>query len=402
MAPSWVERLTAHTRRLFPNADRRLFYAASNDNRNDPEWIYRIAGAMSSDDTAHALAFHLAFPRSTSVSLEAMTSLVHTVTGLRHIRLAFRTISDIHVDLVRRNSLTLESIHLSEIDSRHCLRLLIQQDAQGSNKPMVYPNVRTLEVGTDCLYYLNQRTLPLGVPFPSLVSLNCMHAYPFANDVLLRGNSTTLESISLCVDERTLGMFAKTDLFSDSNDNAYPVLRRVRIYSTDYSRYVLPADRMPDVLRMTLCVPEGVQCLELDALRGAAPDSVISAIHNAPISRRNLRVLGIPHIKFSLAGLVELVQMLPNIEHLAIALSVEEGLHSELHPASNDCRLSTLRLYFSANETDRQLFEQATRRLALLIPSLRRIITDRGDGGIAILKPADLALNPADPVDMIQ
>ncbi|KAJ1960376.1 hypothetical protein GGI12_003831 [Dipsacomyces acuminosporus] len=107
----------------------------------------------------------------------------------------------------------LEYLHVKFVRIQACAGII--QDGDG--KPVVYPRLQTLILDVLGAYdddELRFRELPRGAPFPSIRTLVCKYAYPFANNVLLRGCQTTLETLVLAVDPQTAGW-----LFPDSSSS---------------------------------------------------------------------------------------------------------------------------------------------------------------------------------------
>ncbi|KAJ2094917.1 hypothetical protein GGI09_005143, partial [Coemansia sp. S100] len=93
----------------------------------------------------------------------------------------------------------------------------------------MYPNLQYLGL-SDCIRNttdMNASSLNASnaIPFPVLRSANLYSLYPFANDVLFRGNTKTLEYLNFVIDKYAVTMFNKCKTFESKNK----VLRHVLI-----------------------------------------------------------------------------------------------------------------------------------------------------------------------------
>ncbi|KAJ1933365.1 hypothetical protein FBU59_006050 [Linderina macrospora] len=106
--------------------------------------------------------------------------------------------------LARRCSPTLESLTVRYIHIHNCIQLI--QDSH--ERTVEYPNLKHLELDALGAYEDNalaMRLAPAGIPFPSLQHLDCKSAYPFVNDVLLRGCHASLLKLAIAVDMTLAG-----------------------------------------------------------------------------------------------------------------------------------------------------------------------------------------------------
>ncbi|KAJ2845799.1 hypothetical protein IWW36_004637, partial [Coemansia brasiliensis] len=99
----------------------------------------------------------------------------------------------------RKHSATLVSLEINYIHVRDCTSVVL--DEQGCET--VYKQVEILKLDVLGAYdhaMLQQRTAPVGNPFPSLKYLNCGSVYPFTNDILLRCAQLTLAKLVISID----------------------------------------------------------------------------------------------------------------------------------------------------------------------------------------------------------
>ncbi|KAJ1963060.1 hypothetical protein GGI12_002270 [Dipsacomyces acuminosporus] len=369
-----VDRLCGRVLEMFPSAKEKLFSANIDNPFTSPEWIHRCLTRLARDAASQSYDFTL--PHGICVELPA------ELMGLRHILLNFRTINSHHIAIVRRNWQTLECVHLTKISPRQCLDLVL--DPEGVS--VQYPNLHTLDLSTGHFHDIYQRTSPSGCPFPVLAHINCENAFPFANDVLLRGNRMSLKTVAIDIDRNAWEMFANTDLLSGSGN--YPSLRQVTIYNSDSGKAAISSDRAAGWLSLAFSVPSNVCSLKIGALRRIAGSDILAAARVSRVSQ-NLRVLDIPHVHFTVSQAVELIAMLPAIRTLTIELlggsssrdqpltsGEVQMIHERYYPV--DTRLSALLFGRSNAENTEKHFDKAV-LLVSLIPSLRRVFTNEQD-----------------------
>ncbi|KAJ1955701.1 hypothetical protein EC988_001738 [Linderina pennispora] len=116
--------------------------------------------------------------------------------------------------LARRCASTLESLTARYIHIHDCIQLI--QDSHGRSTE--YPNLKHLVIDALGAYEDNAlatRLAPPGIPFPNLQHLGCKSAYPFANDVLLRGCHASLLKLEIAVDAALAGQLFPPDSSED-------------------------------------------------------------------------------------------------------------------------------------------------------------------------------------------
>ncbi|ORX69917.1 hypothetical protein DL89DRAFT_292612 [Linderina pennispora] len=125
-----VARFSAAITRLFPNVRDHLFYIGCYEYAPQREdlvdmipAICKLSSGVSIIDLSHGIYEQDLLPKS----------------NLKHIMFRSDQYTDAQMELVRRNSQSLECIHLVNIDITACLKLI--QDPTGN--PVVYPHVST-------------------------------------------------------------------------------------------------------------------------------------------------------------------------------------------------------------------------------------------------------------------
>ncbi|KAJ2045429.1 hypothetical protein GGI08_006820, partial [Coemansia sp. S2] len=89
-----------------------------------------------------------------------------------------------------------------------------------NSNAVVYPNLQELLLTLVlCNDPIERVSVPNIVPFPSLEGLKINMPYPFADEVLLRGNRATLRSLSLRLDRTTVAMLNSNRVFEEKHNN---------------------------------------------------------------------------------------------------------------------------------------------------------------------------------------
>ncbi|KAJ2052717.1 hypothetical protein GGI08_003491 [Coemansia sp. S2] len=84
------------------------------------------------------------------------------------------------------------------------------------NNAVTYPNLQHLQITNDRYFDPKDKVLAPGiVPFPKLKSLHILMDYVFADDVMFRGNSNTLEHLEFHVDEVMMDTMINSEEFKN-------------------------------------------------------------------------------------------------------------------------------------------------------------------------------------------
>ncbi|KAJ1905369.1 hypothetical protein GGI09_002179 [Coemansia sp. S100] len=125
--------------------------------------------------------------------------------------------------LARQSASTLESLDIFILETNGAICII--QDSDGTCA--IYPRLTTLCLDGDSD---DSDILPPGskdvVPFPSLRRLMSRFKYPLGDDTFLRGNSATLEYLSMPLTRSTVAMLQKHSIFTPQS---HPRLRHVNI-----------------------------------------------------------------------------------------------------------------------------------------------------------------------------
>ncbi|KAJ2067566.1 hypothetical protein GGI16_009639, partial [Coemansia sp. S142-1] len=79
---------------------------------------------------------------------------------------------------------------------------------------VIYPKLQYLEPSFDYNDPIERVLAPDIVPFPVLQCLRLFSRYPFGDDVMFRGNSATLEKLSICLDAEDIAILMCNPVFN--------------------------------------------------------------------------------------------------------------------------------------------------------------------------------------------
>ncbi|KAJ1905195.1 hypothetical protein LPJ71_004622, partial [Coemansia sp. S17] len=137
------------------------------------------------------------------------TSTVDHIPQLSSLDVRCTTSFDLNTDLVHKSSSSLQILKFGICNARALL-----YDFHGNS--IVYPNMKQLAMFYAPLAYSKERIMaPSTVPFPELESLSINMPYPFADDVLFRGNSTTLKDLDFKIDTDSVHLLYDSGVFAN-------------------------------------------------------------------------------------------------------------------------------------------------------------------------------------------
>ncbi|KAJ2250985.1 hypothetical protein GGI13_003947 [Coemansia sp. RSA 455] len=210
------------------------------------------------------------------------------------------------IELVRQNASTLQTLMLDS-DCVADLASLIQSP-DGSY--VTYPHLLYLYLHDDSDDYTPERVAVKGVvPFPRLQRI-CLHSsYPFGDDVLFRGNSSTLERLELFMNDLLVSIIFDHNVFTPTS---HPNLRRV---VTKYSPEEYPSqlDTPADTLQFMLSIGSGAPVREVE---GDHSSSELVPALLSTLNYASIRVLTLPFLRLELLDIVALVRTLPALSTL--------------------------------------------------------------------------------------
>ncbi|KAJ2074811.1 hypothetical protein GGH13_001055 [Coemansia sp. S155-1] len=210
------------------------------------------------------------------------------------------------IQLVRHNAPTLQALQLAS-DCVADLAGLIQSP-DGSY--VTYPHLRDLELLDDSDDYTPERVAVKGVvPFPCLQRICLLSCYPFGDDVLFRGNSSTLEHLELFMSDLLVSIIIDHNIFTPTS---HPNLRCV-VTKYPPEEYPSQCDTPADTLRFMLSIGPGAPVREVvgDHSSSELVPALLSTLNYASI-----RVLTLPFLRLELLDIVALVRALPALSTL--------------------------------------------------------------------------------------
>ncbi|KAJ2884014.1 hypothetical protein H4R27_002403 [Coemansia aciculifera] len=211
--------------------------------------------------------------------------------------------------LIRRHSTqTLQSLRIN-VGFRANLVGLIKDP--GSGKFLEYPRLHTLKISQFSSSYASQRSVfPDAVPFPHLRHLNILHRYPFADDVLFRGNAATLEYLRVSPYPKTMSILATYNVFTPTS---HPKLDSVIIGMLSYES----VDEFDNILAhivFSLSIGPGASVRVVSDLHRL--DRVVTTLPSLIFGHTSLQVLILPQMHLLLWEAMMLVCQLPLLSDL--------------------------------------------------------------------------------------
>ncbi|KAJ2457268.1 hypothetical protein GGF42_002783 [Coemansia sp. RSA 2424] len=228
---------------------------------------------------------------------------------LVHIECGIVGPSQATISLIQRNAQSLQR-----------LRIWFRRDADivgligdaNSGSYLEYPCLRKLELSSDDKITPSMSSVFSGaVPFPGLQHLSISCGYPFADDVLFRGNSATLESLEVTPHPATVAMLTSCNLFTPTS---HPNLQRVDIGALPF----LAPGHFPDIgtyLRFVLRIAPGASVRVIPNL--PSNNSDLSSALSMFGDHLHIQVLSMPGTLLSLWDIISLIKSLPLLSDLA-------------------------------------------------------------------------------------
>ncbi|KAJ2337131.1 hypothetical protein GGI00_000431 [Coemansia sp. RSA 2681] len=148
------------------------------------------------------------------------------ISDLAHIGYSIESESDAVIPLIRRSAQTLRTLGVCAFNVPDISGLIRDPDGGGH---VEYPRLNRL---TTCVIFDSAASQDLvfngAVPFPRLRRLCIVGDYPFADDVLFRGNNSSLVSFSVVLQPATVAMLKRYNVFTPTS---HPELQYINISS---------------------------------------------------------------------------------------------------------------------------------------------------------------------------
>ncbi|PIA15325.1 hypothetical protein COEREDRAFT_87942 [Coemansia reversa NRRL 1564] len=253
------------------------------------------------------------------------------------------------LQLVRANAKSLQTLLLDHRDPEMLIRL-VSDDIQYS---------QLTKFASSCIDPLPTlfRPRPLAESiFPNLRKLELEQTYPFANDIVFRGNYHLLEHLSLKLSMSDVLSLGQQGVF---RSNQFPCVRHLELIISLKNQ---PYDR--DLGRRVSAIPlqiaPNVRYLQINLPGFVYKDALIEQLEGSR-ARANIKYLLIGYVTFTMDEIVRLLSLLPNIAQLVIdpdTLSIGGN--------------NTLRDYRALNSLESRCFP--------LAPKLRQIVFEMATG----------------------
>ncbi|KAI9504419.1 hypothetical protein BX070DRAFT_251259 [Coemansia spiralis] len=233
---------------------------------------------------------------------------MHGNVEITHLVIGDGNCADIYPHIVKRNAATLNKLILHLPEHSIAQHLIFNE----GDKVVVYPRLEKLELG--CLLGgagpPEQKVGKTIVPFPVLKQLCWKDYYPFVDDTLFRGNSSTLTYISMYISEEFIQIAQRYNVFYKGSHPRLQYIISMRHLDDSIYRYM----DCQLYLQFTLdLVSPTAQALELDTLDSV--QMLLRAIPEYP-NMTNIQVLKMIQIKLTLSDIISLLKLLPILTYL--------------------------------------------------------------------------------------
>ncbi|KAJ2820372.1 hypothetical protein FBU31_005247 [Coemansia sp. 'formosensis'] len=226
------------------------------------------------------------------------------------------------IPLIHRSAQTLKSLSII-VGFRADLVGIIKDPR--SSKFLEYPSLHSLKISQFNSSYASQRSVFGGaVPFPRLCHLDIFYRYPFADDVLFRGNAATLEYFKMAPHPKIVSIIQKYNVFTPTS---HPRLDCVIIRSLSRTSIT---ERQHSLSYIAFFLGIGP-----NASVRVIPDlprlgRVILPLHSLIISHTNIQVLALPYLRLALVEAMLLVSQLPLLSDLVADNPTLAGLYEHI------------------------------------------------------------------------
>ncbi|KAJ2419126.1 hypothetical protein GGF41_004760, partial [Coemansia sp. RSA 2531] len=210
------------------------------------------------------------------------------------------------IELVRQNASTLQHLVLLS-DFPADLAGLIQSP---DGNYVMYPHLRDLKLRDESDDYTPERVAIKGVvPFPSLRHIRLLSCYPFGDDILFRGNSSTLERLELVMSDLLVSIIFDHNIFTPTS---HPNLRRI-VTKYPPEEYPSQFDTPADALRFMLSICPGAPVREVE---GDHSSSELVPALLMTLNYASIRVITLPFPGLELLDIISLARALPALSTL--------------------------------------------------------------------------------------
>ncbi|KAJ2745399.1 hypothetical protein GGI20_002201 [Coemansia sp. BCRC 34301] len=353
-----------------------------------------IIGVEKHDE--EALVALTKWPHIKSLALDlGIFGIKHSLTinqfpQLSALHINCKELYGLSTSLVHRNAASLVDLYVGVVKARSLV-----YDVGGNG--VVYPNLKQLNMIFSTIERTYEQVAAPGiVPFPALTCLRVGMPYPFSDDVMFRGNNTTLEYLSLIISGSTVNVLNDSRVFG----NKHGCLRSVKI---DEDFRLIDLALVPEAtLNKVLCNMIG-SAHKLTVSFTMAGKYLTAA---APVNGfQSVRVLWAGIINFSLYEILSLLKAFPALAALRCHVN---GVGAELEHAAAENLPDYVATTYSKAGGNLQAWSipgyhgithssvaEFVMLIALACPQLTRVNLGPGDGAVFADKVSEaLATEP--------
>ncbi|KAJ2895018.1 hypothetical protein GGI21_005209, partial [Coemansia aciculifera] len=209
-----------------------------------------LGGLYSGSESRHLTLVNsgLLLPATSSASL-----------GLTKIDTIWDTCFDEAIEIICLHAATLTELSVACAQPTKIAKLL--ESIPGSSECLVYPNMRKLSLSSGNISrYVCKPFHHDYVPFPQLQSLSLDMVYPFSDDVLFRGNVTTLRYLYIASEPATIYTLNNSKTFDGKR---FTNLRHVKVCAV-YTNSSTDAATAELVIDFIIKIAGNAQTLEIE------------------------------------------------------------------------------------------------------------------------------------------
>ncbi|KAJ2750450.1 hypothetical protein GGI19_005102, partial [Coemansia pectinata] len=233
-----------------------------------------------------------------------------SIANLTHIDFKDRGI-DFIAQVAQQNAQTLQSLCIATDVGD--ISLLIKT---GSGDYVEYAQLQVLKLNHLSREHIYEwPTFPGAVPFPKLRLLSVTKYYPFGDDVVFRGNSATLEYLSLIIGRMTSVIIRDCGVFTPSS---HPKLKCVKIFAKG-NLYPTYFNTRTAYMRFLLNIAPNAAVRTFSGLTSMPTLSNTLLVFEG---YANIQVLGLPDFRLQLWEAVTIIHSLPLLSDLHSQLPV--------------------------------------------------------------------------------
>ncbi|KAJ1931926.1 hypothetical protein FBU59_006545, partial [Linderina macrospora] len=185
--------------------------------------------------------------------------------------------------------------------------------------PVVYSKLRTFR-SSSCSGWRNLAdTYALQTnPFPVLQQLICTNMCPFVTSSVFRWIQPTLEVMEINFHDKAYGKFVEDGVFEA---NSFPYLRHVNLSWDAYDSNIPIANPSRELTRVLSLSPV-LEKVVFDA-RVSCPSSTVDVLYRC----KNLRVLSLGGMRFTISQAIQLINRFPKLHSLTLTLKTSNDVN---------------------------------------------------------------------------